>query len=100
MARQGLDSARALGDPAAIFFIRTNQGLASLFLTISTRPDTRSARRSRLAGTGAEDVADETLLGLAAVEASRGDLDGLRSWPARPRAARPLSAASGEDTIW
>ena len=97
---QGLEFARPLGDPAGVFFIRTNQGLASLFA--DDLDEARHAFCEALATCrdGAEDVADETLLGLAAVEASQGDLE---------RAARLAGAAQGretvdrsvdEDTIW
>jgi predicted ATPase/class 3 adenylate cyclase len=98
---KALEFARPLEDPAAIFFIRTNHALASLFLD-----DLDGARRAFCEALiacrdgGTEDVVDETLLGLAAVEASRGDL---------ARAARLAGAAQGretaersvdEDTIW
>jgi hypothetical protein len=56
---------------------------------ISTSPATGSARRSLLAGRGPKTSPDETLLGLAAVEASQGDLE---------RAARLAGAAHGRET--
>jgi predicted ATPase/class 3 adenylate cyclase len=98
---QGLAFARLLDDPAGIFFVRTNQGLASLFLD-----DLDGARHAFCDALTAcrsgrvEDVVDETLLGLGAVEASRGD---------HTRAARLAGAAHGletaarsvdEDAIW
>jgi hypothetical protein len=87
---KGLDAARALGDPAAVFFIRTNQALASLFvgdLDDAGRAFSEALTACRDGGT--EDVADETLLGLAAVEAARGDL---------AQAARLTGAAHGRET--
>jgi tetratricopeptide (TPR) repeat protein len=46
-----LESAQRLGDPHAVFMIRSNQGLARLFLDEWMRPRGRSARRSRSAAT-------------------------------------------------
>jgi predicted ATPase/class 3 adenylate cyclase len=95
------DAAQRLEDPNALFMIQTNQGLAQLFL--DELDAAAAAFCSALAicrDAGAEQVIDETLLGLAAVEASRGDFD---------RAARLAGAAIshqtaernvGEDTVW
>ena len=95
------DAARRLGDPNAAFMIRTNLGLAQLFL--DELDAAASAFCDALAlcrDAGAEDVVDETLLGLAAVEALRGDFD---------RAARLAGGAIShqtaernveEDAVW
>jgi predicted ATPase/class 3 adenylate cyclase len=94
---KGLDFARSLEDPAALFFIHTNKALASLFL--DDLDDAAEAFCDALTACR-RDLVDETLLGLAAVEALRGDLE---------RAAHLVGAAEGletaersadEDTIW
>ena len=98
---KGLDSARALGDPAAIFFIRTNQGLASLFL--GDVDEARHALCEALAACRdgkAEDVVDETVLGLAAVEASRGDLARAAQLAGAAQGVETAERSAGEDTIW
>ena len=98
---KGLECARQLQDPFAVFLIRANLALARLFL--DDFDEAGQAYCDALAvcqGAGAEDVVGEPLLGLAAVEASRGDL---------ARAARLAGAAQGhetaersveEDTMW
>jgi tetratricopeptide (TPR) repeat protein len=82
---EALDAARPLDEPEWLFAIEGNRGLASLFL------DRLDAARDQFCDAlavcreaGSEDVADETLLGLAAVEASYGQ------WT---RAARLMGAA-------
>ena len=97
---RGVEFARPLDDPAALFFIRTNHALASLFADDLDEARHAFCEALTACREGAEDLADETLLGLAAVEASQGDLE---------RAARLAGAAHGretadrsvdEDTIW
>ena len=84
---EALDAARRLDDPSELFAVHGNQGLARLFL--HEPEDAGQQFCDALAvcrEAGHEDDAgvDETLLGLAAVEASRGQL---------ARAARLTGAA-------
>ncbi|HSD79366.1 MAG TPA: tetratricopeptide repeat protein, partial [Solirubrobacteraceae bacterium] len=96
----GLDPARRLDDAAWQFTLLGNLGLATLFID-----EFDEARRQFSAAlaicreAGCEDIVDETLLGLAAVEASCGRF---------PRAARLTGAAKrhevprgvAEDAVW
>jgi predicted ATPase/class 3 adenylate cyclase len=96
-----LDAARPFDDPGWQFIIQGNQGLARLFLH-----DLKDARERFCAAlavcveAGRESAVDETLLGLAAVEASRGQ-------PARAAcltgAAKAHEARRGfgeEEIVW
>jgi hypothetical protein len=97
----GLEAARRLAAPFGVFHIRTTQGLARPFL--DDLDAAAVAFHDALAvcrDAGAQDIVDETLLGLGVVEASRGDCD---------RAARLTGAALrhesaergvGEEAIW
>jgi tetratricopeptide (TPR) repeat protein len=97
---KGLEFARPLGDPAALFFIRTNQGLASLF--DDDLDEARQAFCEALTACrdGAEDVADETLLGLAAVEAWQGDLERAAHLAGAAQSRETANRSVDEDTIW
>jgi hypothetical protein len=86
---QGLEFARPLDDPAALFFLQTNHALACLFADDLDEARHAFCEALTAGREGAEDLADETLLGLAAVEASQGDLE---------RAARLAGAAHGRET--
>jgi tetratricopeptide (TPR) repeat protein len=97
---KGVQFARPLGDPAALFFIRTNQGLASLFAD-----DLDGARQAfgealTACRDGAEDVVDETLLGLAAAEASHGDLERAARLTGAAQSRETANRSADEDTIW
>jgi predicted ATPase/class 3 adenylate cyclase len=86
---QGLEFARPLDDPAALFFLQTNHALACLFADDLDEARHAFCEALTACREGTEDLADETLLGLAAVEASQGDLE---------RAARLAGAAHGRET--
>jgi predicted ATPase len=97
---QGLEFARPLGDPAALFFIRTNQGLASLLAD-----DLEEARHAfcealTACRDGAEEVADETLLGLAAAEALQGELERAARLAGAAQSRETADRSVDEDTIW
>jgi predicted ATPase/class 3 adenylate cyclase len=89
---RALEAARGLKDNArSAFFIRGNQGLAWLFLDDldeAARAFCDSLAACREAGT--QHLVDETLLGLAAADARRGDL---------ARAARLCGAAGAHETV-
>jgi tetratricopeptide (TPR) repeat protein len=85
-----LEAAQRLGDPHALFTIRTNQGLARLFL--EEMDQAALAFREALMicrDAGDEDLVDETLLGLAVADAARGYFRG---------AARLAGAAARHET--
>jgi predicted ATPase/class 3 adenylate cyclase len=87
---EGLESARQLENMYQVFCTRTNQALARLFLhQLDEAAETFCDALAVCHRAGAEDIVDETLLGLAAAEASRGDL---------ARAARLCGAAIGHET--
>jgi tetratricopeptide (TPR) repeat protein len=98
---EGLESAHRLESLSHVFSARTNEALARLFLhQLDEAVQTFCEALAVCHDAGAEDIVDETLLGIAAAEASRGDL---------ARAARLTGAATGhetqaravdEDTIW
>jgi predicted ATPase/class 3 adenylate cyclase len=98
---EGMECACQLDDPWAVFFIRTNMALAKLFLNDLDQAERGFGEALALCqDAGAEDVVVETLLGLAAVAALRGD---------HARSARLAGAALGhaypertteEETIW
>jgi predicted ATPase/class 3 adenylate cyclase len=82
---EALDAARRLDDPGSLFIIQGNQGLARLFLhELKDAGQQFCAALAVCLEAGRENVVDEALLGLAAVEASRGQL---------ARAARLTGAA-------
>ena len=92
VARDRLDAAKRLGNPHAAFTIRTNEGLARLPLNeLDEAASAFSDAPAVCRDAGAEDLVDETLLGLAAVAASRGDFD-----RAARRAALALSHQTAE----
>jgi hypothetical protein len=98
---KGLEFANALEDPAGVFFIRTNQGLASLFL--DDLDDAKHAFCEALTACRSgrvEDVVDETLLGLAAVEASRGDLRQAAHLAGAAHSLETAERSVDEDSIW
>jgi predicted ATPase/class 3 adenylate cyclase len=101
LLQTAFDAARRLGDPNAVFMIRTNEGLAQLFL--DQLDAAASAFCDALAicrDAGAEDVVDETLLGLASVEASRGDFDRAARLAGGAIAHQTAERNVEEDTIW
>jgi len=72
---RGLDAARRLDGPQAVFFLRGNEGVARLFLGDLEAAEAAFGEALRVClAANCEDVVDETLLGLAAVSARRGDL--------------------------
>jgi predicted ATPase/class 3 adenylate cyclase len=100
---EGLDAARRLDDPSGLFALHGNQGLARLFLHELEDADQHFCEALAICREAWHDEhagVDETLLGLAAVEASRGQ-------PAR--AARLAGAAEAhqarrgfldEEIVW
>jgi predicted ATPase/class 3 adenylate cyclase len=98
---RGLESARRLDNIWAVFSTRTNEALARLFLL--QFDEAAKAFCQALAvchDAGAENVADETLLGLAAAEASRGDLARAARLTGAATAHESKSRAVDEDTVW
>jgi predicted ATPase/class 3 adenylate cyclase len=82
---RGLESARRLEDIWQVFCIRTNEALARLFLLqFDEAAKTFCEALTVCHDAGAENIADETLLGFAAAEASRGEFARAPAWPARP----------------
>jgi hypothetical protein len=95
------DAARQLGDPNAVFMIRTNQGLAQLFL--DELDAAAAAFCNALAicrDAGAEDVVDETFLGLAAVQALRGDFDRAARLAGAALSHQTAERSVEEDAVW
>jgi predicted ATPase/DNA-binding SARP family transcriptional activator len=98
---QGLEAGRRMQQQWTEFIIRGNQGLARLFLDeLDAAEQDFSAALGVCRLAGAEQFADETLLGMAATASRQGDLD---------RAARLAGAAhsheSGgrsvdDETVW
>jgi non-specific serine/threonine protein kinase len=86
----GLRAAQELQDPFAVFTVRTNQGLARLFSEqLHEAADAFCDALAVCRAAAAEELVDETLLGLAALEVARGDTG---------RAARLAGAAAAHET--
>jgi hypothetical protein len=98
--KKGLEFARPLGDPAALFFIRTNQGLASLFADDLDEARHAFCEALTACREGTEDVVDETLLGLAAAEALQGDLGRAARLAGAAQSRETADRSVDEDTIW
>jgi tetratricopeptide (TPR) repeat protein len=74
---EGLEASQPLGELDLVYLIRGNQGLVHLFL--DHLAEAGQLFRDALADcqeAGSEDIIDETLLGLGAVAARKGDLEG------------------------
>jgi predicted ATPase/DNA-binding SARP family transcriptional activator len=98
---EGLEAGRRLRDPKLVFHTRTNQGLARLFL--DELDDAAHAFGDALAvcrEAGCEDVVDETLLGLAAVAARRGQFARAARLAGCATSHEMTSRNRGEDAIW
>jgi len=96
-----LEAERRLGDPHALFTIRTNQGLAQLFL--EEIDEACLAFRQALAvccEAGDEDLVDETLLGVAVADAARGDLDGAARLAGAAAVHETPKRSAQEDRVW
>jgi hypothetical protein len=86
---EGLDAGRQLGGPQAVFFIRSTQGLAQLFLDdVDEAAQGFCDALAVCQAAACEDLVEEPLLGLAAVAVRRGDL---------ARAARLAAAAKAHE---
>jgi predicted ATPase/DNA-binding SARP family transcriptional activator len=98
---EGVDAARQLGHPSPLFHLRTNQGVARLFLgelDEATRALCDALAVCREAG--CEKVADETLLGLAVVAARRAELGRAARLAGAAKAHGPTWLGHGELAIW
>jgi predicted ATPase len=97
---RGEEFARRLESQSALFFIRTNRGLARLFLDDfdEAGQDFRDALVA--CRDGSKDVIDETLLGLAAVEAEAGDLERAAHLAGAAEALETAERSADEDAIW
>jgi predicted ATPase/class 3 adenylate cyclase len=98
---EALDAARRLDDPSSLFIIQGNQGLARLFL--HEHKDAGQQFCNALAVCregGREDVVDEALLGLAAVEASRGHLARAALLTGAAKAHQARHGFVDEKIIW
>ena len=88
---EGLDAGRELGRPDFVFHLRNNQGLAWLFLDDLDEAAAAFGEALTVCRDGScEDVVDETLVGLAAVAARRGEAG---------RAAQLAGAAATHKTV-
>jgi predicted ATPase/class 3 adenylate cyclase len=98
---EALDAARLLDDPAGLLIIQGNQGLARLFL--HELEDAGDKFRDALAVHGAAEYqagVDEALLGLAAVEASRGQLERAAQLTGAAKAYQSPHGFVDEEIIW
>jgi predicted ATPase len=100
---EALDAARRLDDPSELFAVHGNQGLARLFL--HEQEDAGQQFCDALAvcrEAGQEDDAgvDEALLGLAAVEASRGQLARAARLTGAAKAHQARRGFVDEQIVW
>ncbi len=98
---EGLEASRRLRYPKLEFFLRGNQGLAWLFL--DELDEAEHALGEALAisrEAGCEDLADESLLGIAAVAARHGHLARAARLAGAAKSHEMTLRSRGEDAIW
>jgi tetratricopeptide (TPR) repeat protein len=98
---EGLEAIRPLRHLNFVFLIRGNQGLTSLFLDeLDEAAQAFSDALAVCREAGCEDIVDEALLGVAAVAARRGELDGAACLAGAAKGHQTASRSGGEDVIW
>jgi len=100
---EALDAARRLEDPSELFAVYGNQGLASVFLQELEDAARQFCDALAIAREGWQDDhagVDEALLGLAAVEASRGRLGRAARLTGAAKAHQVRRGFLDEETVW
>jgi predicted ATPase/class 3 adenylate cyclase len=95
-----LEAGRQLQHTKMLFAVHTNRGLTRLFLgEVEAAAEELGAALATCDEAGAEDVVDETLLGLAAVEAARG-LDDRAARLTGAALRRECARSTEEEVVW
>ena len=98
---EGLSASDDCGGQRVRYFIRANQGLASLWL--GELADAARALDEALElchEAGGEEVVEEVLLATAALAAAESELRGRRGWRAQPSDTRPACTLRASSWSW